>query len=120
VEIAKEMIGSAKEFLQPGMELPMDFFEGKPVNVVLPQIVEVRIETTAPSKKSIRNQMFCRAPGPEGRAVLDCRLAGRQGAHAWFTPRVRLRLSFIKTSYIRNINDLAASLLHGIPIRFLA
>jgi len=48
VEIASEMIGPAKEFLQPGIELPVDFFEGKPVNVVLPQIVEARIETTAP------------------------------------------------------------------------
>lgn len=48
VEIASEMIGPAKEFLQSGMELPVDFFEGKPVNVILPQIVEARIETTAP------------------------------------------------------------------------
>jgi elongation factor P len=48
VEIASEMIGPTKEFLQSGMELPVDFFEGKPVNVILPQIVEARIETTAP------------------------------------------------------------------------
>ncbi len=48
VEITGEMIGPAKEFLQPGMELPVDFFEGKPVNVVLPQIAEARIATTAP------------------------------------------------------------------------
>ncbi len=48
VEIASEMIGPAENFLQPGMELPVDFFEGKPVHVVLPQIVKARIETTAP------------------------------------------------------------------------
>jgi elongation factor P len=47
VEIAREMIGPAEKFLQPEMEFPVEFFEGKPVSVVLPQIVEARVETTA-------------------------------------------------------------------------
>lgn len=47
VEIASGMIGSAEKFLQPEMELPVEFFEGKPVSVVLPQVVEARVETTA-------------------------------------------------------------------------
>src|SRR5208283_5475088 len=48
VEIPSEMIGPAENFLQSGMELPVHFFEGKPVDVILPQILEARIETTAP------------------------------------------------------------------------
>jgi elongation factor P len=48
VEIAREMIGAAEKFLTSEMELPVEFFEGKPVSVVLPQIVEARVETTAP------------------------------------------------------------------------
>ncbi len=48
VEIANEMIGPAEEFLQPGMELAVDFFENKAVNVILPQILEARIKATAP------------------------------------------------------------------------
>ena len=48
VEIAREMIGAAEKFLTPEMELPVEFFEGKPVSVVLPQIVEARVKTTAP------------------------------------------------------------------------
>jgi len=48
VEIPSEMLGSAEPFLQPGMALPMEFFEGKPVNVILPQFVEVKVATTAP------------------------------------------------------------------------
>lgn len=47
VEIASGMIGSAEKFLRPEMELPVEFFEGKPVSVVLPQVVEARVETTA-------------------------------------------------------------------------
>jgi elongation factor P len=48
VEIPREMLGSAEPFLQPGMSLPVEFFEGKPVNVILPQFVEVKVATTAP------------------------------------------------------------------------
>jgi elongation factor P len=48
VEIPGEMLGSARPFLQPGMALPVEFFEGKPVNVILPQFVEVKVATTAP------------------------------------------------------------------------
>jgi len=47
VEIAREMIGAAEKFLTPEMEIPVEFFEGKPVNIVLPQIVEAKVETTA-------------------------------------------------------------------------
>ena len=48
VEIPSEMLGSAEPFLQPAMALPVEFFEGKPVNVVLPQFVEIKVATTAP------------------------------------------------------------------------
>ena len=58
VEIASEMIGPAEKFLQPEMELPVEFFEGKPVNVVLPQIVEARIETTAPPIHAQQDSAF--------------------------------------------------------------
>jgi elongation factor P len=48
VEIPIAMLGSAEPFLQPGMTLPVEFFEGKPVYVILPQFVEMKITTTAP------------------------------------------------------------------------
>jgi len=48
VEIPMAMLGSAEPFLQPGMTLPVEFFEGKPVNLVLPQFVEIKVATTAP------------------------------------------------------------------------
>lgn len=49
VEIPSAMLGSADPFLQPGMTLPVEFFEGKPVNVMVPQFVEIKVATTAPS-----------------------------------------------------------------------
>ena len=48
VEIAHEMIGRTEKFLTPEMTLPVEFFEGKPVSIVLPQIIEAKVETTTP------------------------------------------------------------------------
>ena len=47
IELPREMIGAAEKFLTPEMEIPVEFFEGKPVSIVLPQIVEAKVETTA-------------------------------------------------------------------------
>jgi elongation factor P len=69
VEIASEMIGPAEKFLQPGMELPVEFFEGKPVSVVLPQIVEARIETTAPPIHAQQDSAFKEATLENGMQI---------------------------------------------------
>ena len=58
VEIASEMIGAAEKFLTPEMTLPVEFFEGKPVSVVLPQIVEAKVETTAPPIHAQQDSAF--------------------------------------------------------------
>lgn len=58
VEIAREMIGNAEKFLTPEMEIPVEFFEGKPVSVVLPQIVEAKVETTAPPIHAQQDSAF--------------------------------------------------------------
>jgi elongation factor P len=69
VEISREMIGPAEKFLQPGMELPVEFFEGKPVSVVLPQIVEARIETTAPPIHAQQDSAFKEATLENGMQI---------------------------------------------------
>lgn len=48
VEVPGAILGPAKSFLQPGMELPVEFFEGEPISAVLPDVVEVRVARTAP------------------------------------------------------------------------
>jgi elongation factor P len=52
VEIPIATLGSAEKFLQPGTELPVEFFEGEPINVVLPDSIECRVLTTAPPARS--------------------------------------------------------------------
>jgi elongation factor P len=47
VSIPLEAIGPAKKFLKTEMMIPVEFYEGAPINIVFPPIVEVRIETTA-------------------------------------------------------------------------
>jgi elongation factor P len=47
-EIQTETIGPLAEFMEPGMKLSVEFAEGRPVNVVFPDVLEVRIADTAP------------------------------------------------------------------------
>ena len=47
-EIAREIIGPRAELLIPGMTLAIEFLEGRPVNVVFPDVVEVKVADTAP------------------------------------------------------------------------
>lgn len=58
VEIARDMIGRAEKFLTPEIEIPVEFFDGKPVSVVLPQIVEAKVETTAPPIHAQQDSAF--------------------------------------------------------------
>lgn len=45
--VSKHIIGAVEKFLQPEMQLPVEFFEGKPVNLVFPSAVELKVSTTA-------------------------------------------------------------------------
>lgn len=48
VGIPNAVIGPQAGFLQPQMRLPVESVEGRPISVVFPDIIEVRIEETAP------------------------------------------------------------------------
>jgi elongation factor P len=50
VEVPGEMLGRGLDFLQSGSSVPLEFFEGRPISAVLPEIVEAQVrETAAPS-----------------------------------------------------------------------
>ena len=50
VEVSKAVVGPAEVFLQSGMLMPMEFFEGEPLSVIFPDAVDVRVaETSAPA-----------------------------------------------------------------------
>ena len=52
VEFPATSMGLAVRLLQPGTEVLAEFFEGEPINVVLPETVEARVVTTAPPARS--------------------------------------------------------------------
>jgi len=48
IGIPSAIVGAAENFLQAGMELPVEFFEGEPISIVFPAIAEARVVATAP------------------------------------------------------------------------
>jgi len=52
VEVPDEMLGRAVDFLQSGSNVPLEFFKGRPISAVLPDIVEARVVDTAPPSHS--------------------------------------------------------------------
>jgi elongation factor P len=47
VSIPLEAIGNAADFLKPDMRVAVEFYEGRPVSIDFPEIVEVEVETTS-------------------------------------------------------------------------
>jgi len=72
VSIPLEAIGPATRFLKPEMKVPVEFYQGEPVSIIFPEIVEVKVETN-PS----RTTCLCFADrSASSSAMLDCRTAG--------------------------------------------
>ncbi|HVU47784.1 MAG TPA: hypothetical protein VHD85_16755 [Terracidiphilus sp.] len=51
-ELPSASLGLAEQLLQPGTEVPAEFFEGEPVSIALPETVEARVKVTAPPARS--------------------------------------------------------------------
>ncbi len=49
VEVPKELAGPQTSLLEPGMHLGVEFVEGRPVSVLFPPVLEVKITDTAPA-----------------------------------------------------------------------
>ena len=47
-QVPLALVGPAEKFLQPGMQIPVEFFDDQPISIVFPDIVEARIADTAP------------------------------------------------------------------------
>ncbi len=56
VFVPNERLGPTAAFLQEGATVPVEFSEGKPVGVVFPDVVEVRVVETAPPTRSVGNE----------------------------------------------------------------
>ncbi|MGC1647222.1 MAG: elongation factor P [Candidatus Sulfotelmatobacter sp.] len=69
IEIPNAILGTAKGFLQPGMELPVEFFEGEAISVVFPEVAEARVARTASPSHSQRDSAWKEAVLENGLVV---------------------------------------------------
>jgi elongation factor P len=69
IEIPKAMLGSAAQFLQPGIELPVEFFAGEPISVVFPAVAEARVQRTAPPAHSQQDSAWKEATLENGLSI---------------------------------------------------
>ena len=69
IEVPRELLGPAEQFLQPGMIVPMEFFEGVPIHAVLPDFMEARIADTAPPARSQQDSAWKEATLDNGLVI---------------------------------------------------
>ncbi len=69
VEIPGAILGTGKDFLQPGMEMPVEFFEAEPISVVFPDVTEIRVATTAPRAHSQQDSAWKEATLENGFSI---------------------------------------------------
>ncbi|HLJ50999.1 MAG TPA: hypothetical protein VKU01_33555 [Bryobacteraceae bacterium] len=69
-EISKDMVGPQASFLEAGLRLTVEFVNGRPVNVVFPEMLEVKIDDTAPPMHQQQETTFKPARLPNGVEVM--------------------------------------------------
>jgi elongation factor P len=69
-EIAEVVVGPRATFLEAGMTLPVEFVGGRPVAVVFPDAMEVKIADTAPAAHQQANNAFKVATQANGMEVM--------------------------------------------------
>lgn len=69
IEFPGAILGVAKQFLQPGMEVPVEFFGAEPIGVVFPDVTEIRVATTAPRSHSPQDSAWKEATLENGFAI---------------------------------------------------
>ena len=69
IEIPGAVLGPAAQFLQPGMELPVEFFAEQPISVVFPATAEARVQRTAPPTHSQQDSAWKEATLENGLSI---------------------------------------------------
>jgi len=69
VEVSDEILGPAIKFVQSGASVPVEFFEGKAISAVLPDIVEARVVHTAPPTHSQQDSAWKEATLENGISI---------------------------------------------------
>lgn len=69
VAVPSSVIGPAARFLEPGMQVPVEFFADEAISVVLPEIMEARVANTAPPTRSQQDSTWKEATLANGLTV---------------------------------------------------
>jgi elongation factor P len=69
-EVEKAIVGERASFLEPGMRLAVEFVEGRPVGVLFPDVLEVKVADTAPPTHQQADSAFKPARLPNGVEVM--------------------------------------------------
>jgi len=70
VSISLEAIGPGHAFLKMEMTVPVEFYNGRPVSVILPESVELTVQTTAPPAHQQQDSTFKPATLENGMEVM--------------------------------------------------
>jgi elongation factor P len=70
VSIPLETIGPGHTFLKTEMSVPVEFYNGRPVSVLLPQTVDLAVETTVPPVHQQQDNVFKSATLENGMEVM--------------------------------------------------
>ena len=96
VEVPGEMLGRALDFLQSGAVVPLEFFEGKPISAVLPDIVEARVVDTAPPSHSQQDSAWKEATLENGVSIR---------VPLFIAPDERVRVDLKTGRYIERVHN---------------
>lgn len=69
-EISREMVGRQAGFLEPGMKVSVEFVAGRPVGVLFPGVLEVKVADTAPPTHQQQDNTFKPAKLGNGTEVM--------------------------------------------------
>jgi len=69
-EVPRELIAPRDNFLEAGMRLTVEFVDGRPVHVLFPDVLEVKIADTAPAAHQAADAAFKPARLPNGVEIM--------------------------------------------------
>ena len=70
ISIPLETIGPGHAFLKSEMTVPVEFYEGRPVSVLLPETVELAVQTTSPPVHQQQDSVYKSATLENGMEVM--------------------------------------------------
>ncbi len=98
VSIPLEAVGPAEKFLKVEMTVPVEFFEGQPVSIVYPEVVEAKVESTAQPIHQQQDNTYKSATLENGLEVL---------VPHFIAPGERVRIEVATGKYVERVRPAA-------------